>query len=126
MSAEMSKELIARAFSEHEFDTIYPYLADSVVWHVVGDDPLVGKEEVVNACEESAEYLDGVTAKFTRFNVLSGEDFVVIDSEADYEDEDDASTVASSDIYKFEDGKLIEITSYNVEIGEEDEDVHAQ
>jgi ketosteroid isomerase-like protein len=122
--AEMSIELQARAFSECNFEDVYPYLSEDVVWNVIGDEPLEGKQEVVNACEESAEYLDGVTAKFTRFNVLSGKDFVVVDSQADYEEEGDTSTVASSDIYRFKDGKLVEITSYNIELGEEEDDHH--
>ncbi len=120
MSNEMSMEQLARAFSEHDFESVYPHMADDVVWHVVGEDPIEGKAAVLSTCEESAEYLDGVTAKFTRFNILAGPDFVVIDSQADYEEEGDESTVASSDIYKFKDGKLVEITSYNVEIGEEE------
>jgi len=48
--------------------------------------------------------------------VPSGEDFVVIDSLAEYTDKTSTFTVASCDIFKFRDGKVAEITSYTTEV----------
>ena len=52
----------------------------------------------MHTCEQSAEYLAGVTTTFTRFRVVVGNDSVVVDSEAEYTDRaGDASIVASSE-----------------------------
>ena len=77
---------IARAFSGHRFEAAYPHLADDVSWSIFGDRELTGKEAVMAACEESASYLAEVTTEFRRFRALAGEDWVVIDSLAEYTD----------------------------------------
>jgi len=64
----------------------------------------------------SAHYLSGVTTTFTRTRTIVGPDVVVIDSQADYLDGTEATTVASCDIYDFADGKVSAITSYTVEL----------
>jgi len=112
-----SVEQIAEAFCRHRFEETYPYLLDDVRWHLVGDRLVVGREDVEHTCEQSSEYLAGVTTAFTRFRVVAGNDSVVVDSEAEYTDRDgDSSIVASCDIFDFSDGRIIGITSYTVEL----------
>lgn len=77
---------IAEAFSKHEFILTYPHLSDTIRWNLVGNEQLAGKEAVIQACQESAAYLDTVTTNWLKFVVLPGNDFVVIDSVADYVD----------------------------------------
>lgn len=111
-------EQIAEAFSRHRFTEAYPYLLDDVRWNLVGDKEVVGREDVVSTCEQSAEYLAGVTTRFSKFKIVVGEDGVVIDSEAEYVDEDNkSSVVASCDIFDFANGQLSGITSYTIELG---------
>jgi ketosteroid isomerase-like protein len=108
-------EEIARAFSGHDFEAAYPYLADDATWSVVGEDELVGKEAITRACERLVADLAGVRTDFRRFRALVGGDWVVVESLADYTDrEQQVSAVASCDIYDFRDGMLAEITSFNV------------
>ena len=115
----LSIEAIARAFSGHDFEAAYPYLADDVSWRIVGGEQLTGKAAVVGACEQSAAYLAEAATEFRQFRTLVGESWVVIDSLADYTDtEHKTSTVASCDIYDFQDGMLSEISSYNIELTE--------
>jgi hypothetical protein len=112
-------ERIAEAFCRHRFEETYSYLLDDVRWHLVGDRRIVGREDVVHTCEQSAEYLAGVATTFTRFRLVVGTDSVVVDSEAEYTDRDGASSiVASCDIFDFSGGQLAGITSYTIELGD--------
>jgi limonene-1,2-epoxide hydrolase len=115
---ELTNEQIAEAFSHHDFEAAYPYLADDVRWNLVGERLVEGKEKVIAVCRESAAYLTGVTTDFVKFRTVVTDDCVVIDSVAEYTDkEEQLSYVASCDIYDFTNGKVSEITSYTVEVG---------
>ncbi len=59
------------------------------------------------------------SSEFPQLRVLVGDDWVVIDSLAAYGNADGSKTnVASCDLYRFSHGKLVEATSYNIELGE--------
>ena len=112
-------EEIAQAFSSHRFEEALPYLADDIVWSLVGDEPVLGRAAVENLCHKSAADLVDVTTEFQRFRTVVGGDSVVVDSLARYTERDgDVSVVASCDIYDFVDGRVTEIVSYTVEIGD--------
>ena len=116
----MTNEEIARAISGHQFDAAYSHLADGVSWNLVGQGRLEGKEAFIGACETTAAELDGVSTEFRQFRVLAGDDWVVIDSLAAYIAGDEPTVnVASCDIYRFTDGMLTELTSYNIELGDD-------
>ena len=115
---DLTKQQIAEAFSSHDFRNTYPYLAGNITWTMVGGEQLVGRDQVVRTCEESARYLDGVETRFSRFRVLAGADWVVVDTEAAYEGADgEKSVVASCDIFEFAGAMVVNITSYNIELG---------
>jgi limonene-1,2-epoxide hydrolase len=117
MTVELSNEQIAEAFSRHDFEASFPYLAQNVRWNIVGESLVEGKENVISICRESSAYLMGVTTHFVRFRSVVTDDCVVTDSVAEYSDkEGERSRVASCDLYDFTNGKLSEITSYTVEI----------
>jgi limonene-1,2-epoxide hydrolase len=108
---------IATNFSQHRFADTYPSMLDDIEWTQVGGPHVRGKDDVIGVCEESAKYLVGVWTTFHQFKVIEGNDSVVIDTRADYEDDKAGpSKVASCDIYDFVDGSLAAITSYTVEI----------
>ena len=114
-----SPSQIAEAFSRHDFTTATPHLADDIVWDNVGSEPIVGRQEVVAACERSATYLTAVTTRFVRFDMIDAGETIVVESLAEYGgggDDDEPSVVASCDVYRFRDGRLVAIRSYNVEI----------
>ena len=115
----LTNQQIAEAFSKHEFERTYPYLSDTIQWNLVGNEEIAGKEGVMRTCTESAAYFDTVTTTFIQFVVLTGDDFVVIDSLADYRDAQPQTTrIASCDIYRFTDSKLAYITSYTTDLSE--------
>ena len=112
-----SPRQIAEAFSRHDFETAYPYLADAIRWNVVGGEVITGKTNVVTACQQTTRYLAGVQVALLSCRVIVGETCVVVDSLADYTDsQQQTSKVASCDIYEFANGSVVEITSYTVEI----------
>jgi hypothetical protein len=114
---ELTNGQISEAFSHHDFEAAYPYLADDVRWNLVGQRRVEGKETVIAVCRESAAYLTGVVTDFVKFRTVVTADCVVIDSVAEYRDkEENLSYVASCDIYDFTNGKVSEITSYTVEV----------
>ncbi|WP_460674408.1 nuclear transport factor 2 family protein [Larkinella ripae] len=116
---KLTNQQIAEAFSKHEFELTYPYLSDAIQWNLVGSERIRGKEGVMQTCKESAAYFDTVTTTFAQFVVLTGDDFVVIDSLADYQDAQQQTTrIASCDIYRFTDGKLSDITSYTADVSD--------
>ena len=111
------EERIARAFSSHDFEAAYPFLAEDIVWDLVGEAPLSGKAAVVDACARSTAELESVTTSFRSFRVVVGRDAAVVDSVADYTDSDGATTtVASCDLYDFTGGRVTAIKSYNIEL----------
>jgi ketosteroid isomerase-like protein len=110
-------EEVAQAFSSHRFDQALPHLADDIVWSIVGDEPVLGRDAVEELCRRSAVDLVDVTTEFQRFRTVVGGDSVVVDSLARYtEGGGDVSVVASCDIYDFVDGRVTEIVSYAIEI----------
>jgi ketosteroid isomerase-like protein len=109
---------IASNFSRHRFDETYRFMLEDIEWTQIGGPHARGKDAVVSVCEESARYLTQVTTTFLHFRVIQADDCVVIDSRAEYIDnQDGSSNVASCDIYDFTGGKLAAITSYAVELG---------
>ena len=110
-------EQIAEAFSRHRFPETYAHLSDNIRWNLVGAEPVVGKDEVVNMCERSSDELANVAVTFNRFRTVVDESCVVIDSEAEYVDQvNQVSVVASCDLYDFSNGHLSQITSYTIEL----------
>jgi len=117
---DSSIEQIAQAFSGHRFAEAYPHLAQDVRWVSVGGSTLRGRDAVIEACEQSSEYLSQVTTEFRRFKTVVGSDAVAVDTLAEYVDADkQSSVVASCDIYDFVNGEVKTITSYTVEVSAE-------
>jgi ketosteroid isomerase-like protein len=109
---------IAEAFSRHDFGATFRYMLDDIEWTMIGGNPIRGKADVVSTCEGSSEELADATTTFSKFKVITADDCVVIDSQAEYIDGDgESSHVASCDIYDFVAGNLAAITSYTLETG---------
>ena len=115
-----SPEATARAFSGHHFADAYPRLADDVRWTLVGGPTLVGRQAVIDTCEDTLAELATSTSRFPRFRTVVGTDTVVVDAVGEYQDSDGSvSAVASCDIFDFTGDLVTGITSYNVELSGE-------
>lgn len=113
----LTTDQIAEAFSSHRFVETYAYLSESIKWNNVGGEKYIGRDVVIDQCEKSASDLATVPTTFTKFKVRQAQACILVESIAQYKDnEDQLSTVASCDVYQFADGLLIEITSYNIEL----------
>jgi len=69
------------------------------------------------SCEKSAKFLETVSATITKLKINRAETFVVVEGAAQFQDqENQTSSVASCDVFQFSDGRLVEITSYVIEL----------
>jgi ketosteroid isomerase-like protein len=108
---------VAEAFSGHRFRDAYAALAPDVRWVAVGAGELVGRQAVVDACEETLAELSAGTAEFLRFVVVAEGERVAVDAVGRYTDADGTTSLVSScDVYEFTGGSLTTVTSYAVEL----------
>jgi len=108
---------IAEAFTSYRFAMTYPYMADEIKWSMVGGEELVGREAVIDQCNKSAEFLETVSATITKQKIIRSETCVIVEGAAQFQDKDNqTSSVASCDVFQFSGGRLVEITSYVIEL----------
>jgi ketosteroid isomerase-like protein len=108
---------VAEAFSGHRFREVYDALAPDVRWTLVGGAVLIGRQAVVDVCEDTLAELSKGTAEFLRFVTIADDAAAAVDVVARYVDADGAETLVSScDVYEFGNGRLTSITSYTVEL----------
>lgn len=115
----LNMDQIAEAFCSHRFIETYPYMAEGIKWNIVGREELVGREAVIDQCNQSAKYLETVSTKITKLKIIHAETCVVVEGAAQFQDqENQTSGVASCDVFQFSDGRLVQITSYNIEVNQ--------
>ncbi len=108
---------IAEAFCSHRFAVTFPYMADEIKWNIVGREELLGREAVIDRCDKSAKFLETVSSTITKLKIHRAETCVVVEGAAQFQDqENQTSSVASCDVFQFSDGRLVEITSYVIEL----------
>ena len=108
---------IAEAFCSYRFIETYPCMADEIKWSIVGKEELVGREAVIDRCDKSAKFLEIVSTTITKLKIYRAETCVVVEGAAQFQDqENQTSSVASCDVFQFSDGRLVEITSYVIEL----------
>jgi hypothetical protein len=112
-----SPEELAIAFSSHRFSETYEHLSPSVRWVSVGSTTMVGKDAVVDACDQATTAMAELRLDRRRFLTITGDQGVAVDTVTAYVDPSGGeSVVASCDIYEFEAGRIAVITSYAVEV----------
>jgi limonene-1,2-epoxide hydrolase len=116
----LTNQQVAEAFSRHAFREVYDVLHPQVVWTLVGEARIEGKEQVVETCEQSLTMLEHTITQFLRFKTIADAEAVAIDTLAKYVEGSNSSFVRSCDVYEFTDGYLTEITSYTAEVQPED------
>lgn len=105
---------IAEAFSNGNFEVAFPYLSETIEWNKIGEETLMGKDNVIESCKEVAEYFKGITTKFKTLNVIAENNIVVVNGTAEFLKNDEQLSFASaSDVYTFNnDNELQKIDSY--------------
>jgi ketosteroid isomerase-like protein len=106
---------VARAFSEHRFAEISERLAEQMVWNLVGEMQLEGRDAVLAACRATSDELSDTTTTGLRFVTTGDGDTVAVDAIGRFSGPDGVSTVSSCDVYEFSGGNIQAITSYAIE-----------
>jgi hypothetical protein len=110
---EMSNKKICEEFSKGNFELIYNYLAEDIRLNIIGDKILKGKQTVTEFCNHTAAHFSELATDFRINNVIADNNCVAIDGTAHFINKDNKSTyISSCDVYRFQDEKLQEITSY--------------
>ena len=108
---------IAETFCSHRFAETYPYMAGEIKWKIIGRAELVGREAVIGRCVESAKFLETVSTTFLKLKIHRAEPYMIVEGAAEFQgQENQISSVASCDIFRFSEGQLVEITSYVIEL----------
>ena len=113
----LNMEQIAEAFCSHKFTETFPYMANEIKWNMIGREELSGREAVIDHCGKGSKFLETVSSTITKLKTYSAEPYVIVEGAAQFQDhENQTSSVASCDVFQFSDGRLIEITSYVIDL----------
>jgi hypothetical protein len=83
----------------------------------VGREELRERVAVIARCTDAARFLAAVSATIARLKIYRAETCVSVEDAAQFQDqENQTSRVASCDVFQFSDERLVEITSYVVEL----------
>ncbi len=108
---------IAEAFCSWRFAETYPYRADEIKWKVVGREELVGRAAIIDRCTDAAKFLETVSATLTKLKIHRAGTCVIVEGAAQFQDQEkQTSSVASCDVFQFSDGRLVEISSYVIDL----------
>ncbi len=110
----MTKQEIALAFSNGEFEKTVEYIADEAAWEVVEENTFVGKDAIIENCNQVAAYFKSVTTDFKTLNIIAQDHKVVINGTAEFSRNGQrVSFVSACDLYEFNiNGQIQRITSY--------------
>lgn len=113
----MTRTEIAKAFSIGEFEKTYKFIADKAEWTVIEENRFVGKQAILDNCEQVGRYFQSVTTDFKTQNIIAEGNKVVINGTAEFlKDNQRVSFVSACDVYEFNDNNQIQnITSYCIQ-----------
>jgi ketosteroid isomerase-like protein len=114
---DMTKTEIAKAFSNGEFEKTNKFISDTAIWTVVEEDTFIGKQAVIENCEQVSSYFQSVITDFKTLNIITEGNKVVINGTAEFlRDNKRVSFVSACDVYEFDDNNQIQnITSYCIQ-----------
>jgi hypothetical protein len=113
----MTKIEIAKAFSNGEFKKTYEFISDSAEWTVIEEDTFIGKQAILDNCEQVGHYFTSVETDFKTLNIITDGHKVVINGTAEFMRENKRiSFISACDIYEFNENNQIQnITSYCIQ-----------
>jgi len=84
---------------------------------MIGREELIGLEAVIAHCDKGTKFLETVSSTITKLKTYRAEPFVIVEGAAQFQDlENQISGVASCDVFQFSDGRLVQITSYVIDL----------
>jgi hypothetical protein len=117
----MTKQEISEAFSNGNFESTYPFLAENITWMVVGENLFNGKKAVIENCEQTAAYFKSVQTNFKTNHLLQDNNKIAISGTVEFfKNGKSVAFVSAFDLYEFNsEGKLFTITSYCIQHGKQ-------
>jgi hypothetical protein len=113
----LDRDQITEAFCSYRFAVTYPYMAAEIKWNIVGREELLGREAVIARCDNSANFLATVSPTITKLKIYRAATCVIVEGAAQFQDQEhQTSSVASCDVFQFSEERLVEITSYVIEL----------
>jgi ABC-type taurine transport system substrate-binding protein len=114
---DMTKTEIAKAFSNGEFEKTNNFISDNAEWIVIEEDRFIGKQAILDNCEQVGNYFKSVTTNFKTLNIITDGNKVVINGTAEFlRDNKRISFVSDCDVYEFnEKSEIQKITSYCIQ-----------
>lgn len=113
MSAENKRivEKVNASFDEGNVEGFLSYCADNVVWTIIGEKTVAGKDPI----RQWMASMDMETPQFTVKNVIAEGDFVTAYGDMKMKDKTGKIVPYSyCDIYRFRSGKIVELNSFVV------------
>jgi len=113
----MTKAKIAEAFSIGNFEKTYEFISDEAEWIVVEEEKFVGKNAIIEKCEQVGNYFKSITTNFNTLNIVEEGNKVVINGTAEFlKGNKRLSFVSACDLYEFNEYNQIQsITSYCIQ-----------
>lgn len=110
----LSNREIAESFSAGKFENAFPYLAEDVVWKIVGDTEIVGKSQVVENCQQANNHGELEQNIFATDQIIKENNKVVIKGSGEFiRDGKRVNLIAACDVYEFnEQSQIIAISSF--------------
>lgn len=101
---------ISEEFAKGNLESSATYLSDDVIWNILGNAPIVGKEKVLEVSKMlQLESFPTITIK----NIVAQGDYVVIESKGEAKTKKGKPyNQTYCDVFRFEEGKLQEISTY--------------
>ncbi len=103
-------EKVNASFADGNTEGFLSQCADDVVWTIVGSKTVSGK----NAIREWMASMNMELPQFTVTNVIAEGDFVTAYGDMTMREEGKTIPYAYCDIYRFRDGKIVELNSFVV------------
>lgn len=115
---DYKKETIAKLFSNGEFESVFKYLSENIVWDIVGEIILTDKNDVIEHCQKTLIYLESLETEFATDELITSENKVIITGTAKFiKDGKYVNIISACDIYEFYgDNKIKSISSYCIPI----------
>lgn len=109
---------VAIAFSNGNFEKVFPHLSENIDWNVIGENTYKGKSQVISNCEQTTKYFNSVQTKFKTEDAFVNDKKVVVRGSAEFiKDGKQLNFISACDVYEFnDDNKLISIQSYCIPI----------
>ena len=92
-------------------------MANEIKWNMISREELIGRAPVIDQCNQSANFLETDSSTITKLKTYRVETCVIVEGAAQFQDqENQTSGVASCNVFQFSDERLVEITSYVIEL----------